>query len=288
MLSGSPGYRANVAIAFAPDGKRILTGSTSNTARLWDMEGNELLSFQTAEPVSSVAFSPDGKMILTGSIHKIARLWDLEGNELKNFQHTKSVVVVAFSPDGKLLLTGGGDSIIRLWDFEGNEIKNFRASANFINAVTFSPDGKTILVGSSYELAKLWDLEGNELQSFQGYMVPKENSTFWNNQVFSKIAVAFSHNGKIILTGAEDGKVKLWDLEGNELKNFQGASAAITSLAFSPDDKTILVGSKDKTARLWLNPIACLVDGVANYSNYELESSGLAFTEEDWKNKKEW
>ena len=54
-------------MAFAPDGKHVLTGSRDLTARLWDVQsGKELRAFTGhATWVSSVAFSPDGMQVLT-------------------------------------------------------------------------------------------------------------------------------------------------------------------------------------------------------------------------------
>ena len=67
--------------AFSPDGKRIVTASRDNTARLWDAETGK----QIGEPleghtngVMSAAFSPDGKRIVTASWDKTARLWDAQ------------------------------------------------------------------------------------------------------------------------------------------------------------------------------------------------------------------
>ena len=56
------------SVAFAPDGKQVLTGSSDKTARLWDAQsGKELRAFTGhADWVRSVAFSPDGKQVLTG------------------------------------------------------------------------------------------------------------------------------------------------------------------------------------------------------------------------------
>ena len=64
------------AVAFSPDGQRVLTGSADHTARLWDAATGEAVATLTGHTaaVSAVAFSPDGKRVLTGSGDKTARL----------------------------------------------------------------------------------------------------------------------------------------------------------------------------------------------------------------------
>ncbi|MCK4344286.1 MAG: PD40 domain-containing protein, partial [Bacteroidales bacterium] len=228
------------SVAFSPDGKTILTGSWDKTARLWDLEGNEVQVFTGHEDgVKSSVFSPDGKTILTGSWDNTSRLWDLDGNELQVFKgHKNSVISVAFSPDGKTILTGSYDKTARLWDLEGNELQIFKGHEYSIFSVAYSPDGKTILTGSGDKTARLWDLSGAQLRIFKGH-----------EELI--LSVAFSPDGKTILTGSGDNTARLWDLEGNELQVFKGHEGSFYSVAFSPDGKTILTGSYDKTARLW-------------------------------------
>jgi WD40 repeat protein len=63
------GHAATVtSAAFSPDGQRILTASSDNTARLWNLSGQALVTFggHTAE-VWSAVFSPDGRRVLTAS-----------------------------------------------------------------------------------------------------------------------------------------------------------------------------------------------------------------------------
>ena len=64
-------------------------------------------------------------------------------------------------------------------------------------------------------------------------------------------SIAFSRDGKSILTGSQDSTARQWDLNGNEIRVFKGHKDIITSAAFSQDGNYILTGSGDKTARLW-------------------------------------
>jgi hypothetical protein len=65
-------------------------------------------------------------------------------------------------------------------------------------------------------------------------------------------SVAFSPNGKQVLSGSYDDTIKLWDIvNGKEIKTFSGHSSLVFSVAFSPDGNQMLSGSNDKTVKLW-------------------------------------
>src|SRR5262249_39716240 len=68
--------------------------------------------------VMAVAFAPDGTTLASGSRDGTVKLWDVKAGTLQRTleAHTGDVYAVAFSPDGKLLATGGGDRTMRLWD----------------------------------------------------------------------------------------------------------------------------------------------------------------------------
>ncbi|WP_424100358.1 caspase family protein [Moorena producens] len=83
--------------------------------------------------------------------------------------------------------------------------------------------------------------------------------------------IAFSPDGKQILSGSDDNTVRLWDTEtGQALHTFIGHTSSVTAIAFSPDGKQILSGSNDHTVRLWdtetgqaLHTLEGHIDGVS-------------------------
>ncbi|MBX3744939.1 MAG: tetratricopeptide repeat protein [Verrucomicrobiae bacterium] len=106
---------------YSPDGRRVVTASTDQTARVWDS--------RTLEPVGEAmtheglvvgaAFSPDSRRVVTFSTaDHAARVWDAEtGQPLTELlRHEDQVVAGEFSPDGRRVLTASLDGTARLWD----------------------------------------------------------------------------------------------------------------------------------------------------------------------------
>jgi WD40 repeat protein len=67
------------SVAFAPDGKHLVSGSDDKTVRLWNIESGDQIAVLRGHSawVSSVAFSPDGNHIASGSWDKTIRVWDI-------------------------------------------------------------------------------------------------------------------------------------------------------------------------------------------------------------------
>lgn len=60
--------------------------------------------------------------------------------------------------------------------------------------------------------------------------------------------IAFSPNGKYLVSGSKDSAILLWDIETNSaIKNFKGHTKSVNSLAFSPQGNFLVSGSEDST-----------------------------------------
>jgi WD40 repeat protein len=231
---------SSVAIAFSPDGQKIISGSEDGTLRLWDLQGNQIgETFPShQEQIWAVAFSPDGEMVVSGSNDGTLRIWDLRNNHIGKLLigHTSRVTAVAISPER--IVTGSMDSTIRLWDLQGNQIGEPFGEYQ-VESVAFSPDGEKIVSTSSGsgELS-LWDLQGNQIWqiSIDSYAVS---------------SVAFSPDGGMIVSGSVNS-IRLWNLEGKPIgKAFAGDVGSVQSISFSPDGQMIISSNLYGEVSLW-------------------------------------
>jgi hypothetical protein len=83
--------------------------------------------------INAVAFLPDGARVVSASDDKTLRIWSAAtGQELQRFEgHTDEVSAMAVSADGSRILSGSHDTTVRLWSVAtGQEIRRFEGNAD--------------------------------------------------------------------------------------------------------------------------------------------------------------
>jgi WD40 repeat protein len=71
-----------------------------------------------AAPVDALAFSPDGSRIVSGSRDKTIRVWDAATYDplLVLGDHDEAIASLAFSPDGARIHSASPDGTVRIWE----------------------------------------------------------------------------------------------------------------------------------------------------------------------------
>jgi hypothetical protein len=197
--------------AFAPDGKRLLTGGSRfdkgfyGILCLWDVATGKELRLFRGHPgaVRDVAISADGKTIVSGAEDSSVRLWNADtGAELRRLVgHQHWVIAVALSPGGDIVASAGARTI-RLWEAGTGKLLRTLPAPGSATSLAFSPDGKVLVSAAHDEVVRLWEVAtGKEVRQWNGH----------RNVVHT---VAFAPDGRSVASGGRDTLILVWDVTG--------------------------------------------------------------------------
>ncbi|MDM8562505.1 WD40 repeat domain-containing protein [Candidatus Marithioploca araucensis] len=200
---------AVLSLAFSPDNRYLVSGSSDKNAIIWNMESkasalgtskpkglDSRLSGHTKE-IYAVAFTPDSQRVVTGSYDHSLRLWRVrDGGLITTLKgHTDKVYAVAISPQEDIIASGSDDYSIRLWDGRtGQFIKTLANQGTQVGSLSFSPDGRYLVSscgggGCAANPEHVWSIpDGKEIVTYRGH----------DNVV---IATAVSPDGRVVATG---------------------------------------------------------------------------------------
>ena len=213
------GYTDKVnAVAFIPDGTRIVSGSADGTIKLWDTATNEeVITFREhTAAVNSLAFSPGGRRLVSASSDGTVKVFGTAGRvyRLGDDSRGLSLESARFSPDARQLTVAGAAKIMIWENSEGRWRlaqtkplpKHSSTSSSFLNLaasqVAFSDENRAVLV--------VWDIAA-EREVFRSDPPSQGGELTWFG--FSpdggKIAAIYVRGSRY---RAHENEVRVWDL----------------------------------------------------------------------------
>jgi WD40 repeat protein len=284
------------ALAFDAAGKRLATGDSQGTVRIWDLATNATVRSLTGHnnEINALAFSPDGTRLAAAANCQDVRVWNAEtGDEVsKSVNHPGPVKCVAFSPDGSRLATGSDDDAVRLIDASsGQLVKSFFGCNSGIESVAFLPDGNRLMaVGHNDTHIRIWEIAtGRQLKPLstpssspwlKGFVVSPNGRSVagrdfggtvfvWETESGRRVGgfsmsgggsghstLAFAPDGSLIAT-VDWPDVKIRDVStGRVACTFKGHTGTIQSVAISPEGSHVVSSGTDNTVRMWEVPAA--------------------------------
>lgn len=266
------GHAAGISdIAWSPNGAHLASASDDRTVMVWDMETRRSVCTLTGHSnfVFCVAYNPMGNVLASGSFDESIKLWDVRANAhciTTLPAHSDPVCSIDWNKDGSLLASASYDGNLRLWDSassvclkvcacEGREdaiaqVRFFLQtviddSNQAVSFVRFAPNGKFLLASTLDSTLRLWSHEGagKALKTYTGH-------------TNTKYCIFTCFGPDIIVSGSEDNKAYVWDVQSKELmQTLEGHDNAVIAVDHCEGRDALVTApmGPNPVVKLWAN-----------------------------------
>jgi len=241
------------AVAAGLDPRTLVSGGLDKTVRVWDDSGKPLHQYPVPAPVLSLAASPDLARIAVGGADNVVRYFDASnGGALKEIAalsgHTGPVNAVAVLVGEKgvpRVYSASADGTVRAWpvpDKPGDKAADptvLPGASGPQKALAVSPRNDAIAAAGDDGKVRVWDAEGKPLRTIDAHAAPV-------------LDLAFSPDGKTLLTGSADKTARLFDVKTGTLKQtLSGHLGPVNSVAFQPGGAQVVTAGAEGGVKVW-------------------------------------
>lgn len=212
-------------IKWTPDGRRLISGTSTGELTLWNGYG---FTFETIlqaheSPIRSMCWSPTGSFLVSGDTVGNLKYWHPSMSNIQLVKgHTESVRDISFAPFDTKFCTCSDDGLVKVWDSKcAKEEVSLKGHGWDVRAAKWHPVKALIASGGKDNTVKLWDPRGKEYTTLHLH----------KNTIFD---VQWSKCGRYLFTCGKDQSIKMTDIVSMQTYTYKTNNKDVTSLCVHP------------------------------------------------------
>ncbi|KAI5780866.1 WD40-repeat-containing domain protein [Geopyxis carbonaria] len=200
-------FDAMNALAYSPDGQRIITTADDGKIKVWDSKsGFCIVTFtEHTSGVTACQFSVRN-LLFTASLDGSIRAWDLI--RYRNFKTFTAPTRLQFSSlavdsSGEIVCAGSLDSFdIHIWNVQtGQLLDRLSGHEGPVSSLSFAPDGTNLVSGSWDRTVRVWSIFSRTQTSEP---LPQSSDV---------LSLCYRPDSKQVAVSTLDGQLTFWDVE---------------------------------------------------------------------------
>jgi polyadenylation factor subunit 2 len=221
-------------VKWTPEGRRLLTASSSGEFTLWNGTGFNFETIMQAHDVAirALSYSHNDDWLISADHDGVIKYWQPNFNNVQLIQgHSDPIRDIAFSPNDSKFVTASDDSTLKIFDFGRGEEESILTGHGWdAKSCDWHPTKGLLVSGSKDHLVKLWDPRtGRCLTTLHGH---KNTIT---KTLFEKV------RGQCLATSARDQTARVFDLRlMRDICLLKGHEKDISTIAWHPVHSSLL------------------------------------------------
>ncbi|GAB7360132.1 hypothetical protein MBLNU230_g7895t1 [Neophaeotheca triangularis] len=150
------------AVAWTPEGRRLITASSSGEFTLWNGSAFNFETITQAHEaaVRALCYSHNNEWLISSDSEGVVKYFQTNFNNVKHIQAHDDCEVrgLAFAPTDTKFATAGDDNLVKIFDFAGGTQENELSGHSWdVKCVDWHPSKGLVVSGSKDSTIKFWD-----------------------------------------------------------------------------------------------------------------------------------
>jgi WD40 repeat protein len=258
------------AVAVSKNGVLAATGGADKNIRVYTLaDGKTIGTIPAPAAIRGLSFSPNSLTLAATCDNGTVAVWNVAfvagqpmlpefGRPVQSFAHAMPATSVVFAGDNATIYSSSADKSAKVWKVPAAGATQSLAHPNLVDSLAFDPTGNRLATGCHDGQLRIWDLTKTPQPVITKAIVAHAAKGQEPTAIY---AVAWTPDGKQVLSGSFDRTLKLWDptsgalvreFKAHDTKVFpKGHQLGVFSAAFSPDGKFLVSGGDDRIINIW-------------------------------------